>query len=168
MPEAKSSKSPKNRNRVAWSAPERKAIIERAITLHAENPSLFGLPLIREAMKVLPVNRKRRVITRTQVPWFEVEFADELRRRSTPSQATEAMLIDHAKDPYVPILRKTSEATQQYVDISMRFVQYDEEWRSNATAFYESLANSTKQILATLKLIEAKLSDCETSPKSNV
>lgn len=86
------------RNKVVWTEKEKSLIVCRAIEVQRERPDLAGLPLLRQAMGVLPATRRRKLIAVTQAPWFEVHLKEEILKRRTEN------LNDHNKE-VVAILR---------------------------------------------------------------
>ncbi len=94
------------RSKVFWSKPEQDAMIKRAVEIQKENPELSGLPLLRQAMLVLPVDRRRKIKSFSRVEWFEPALRAEVKRRSEAATVTQAIVIaPHEADPYVPILK---------------------------------------------------------------
>lgn len=84
MPKRKPTRRPTggpSTTKVFWSAAERMAIVSSAADIQAESPELAGLPLIRQAMMKLAADRRRKLDTMNQVPWFEKALRDEIRRR---------------------------------------------------------------------------------------
>lgn len=71
--------------RVTWTDYEKTKIIDRAAETLSSRPDLAGLPLLRAAMTVLPVTRRRKLIAVTQAPWFEPGLAKEIKMRRTSS-----------------------------------------------------------------------------------
>ena len=77
------------REKIVWSDAERAAIAARAVDLVAEDPKLTGLPLLRAALQVLPVERRRRLIALSQAPWFLPMVREEIVRRGCTEQESE-------------------------------------------------------------------------------
>jgi hypothetical protein len=77
-----------DRAKVFWSAAERLAIVRRAADLHAADPRLRGLALLRAAIEVLPSDRHRSLIALSQAPWFGGMLQDELGRRALEERVT--------------------------------------------------------------------------------
>jgi hypothetical protein len=61
----------KKPSRVFWTDAEKAVVLETAAELLAKRSDLSGLPLLREAMCSLPIDRRRKLIAVTQAPWFE-------------------------------------------------------------------------------------------------
>lgn len=72
--------------KVFWTEREKSLIVRRAIEVQRERPDLAGLPLLRQAMSVLPASRRRKLIAVTQAPWFEERIKDEIAKRQAESQ----------------------------------------------------------------------------------
>lgn len=71
--------------KVFWSLAEREQLIVQAIDLQRESPELAGLPLLRRAMYALPTARRRKLVTLSQVPWFEPGLLKETKSRDSLS-----------------------------------------------------------------------------------
>jgi hypothetical protein len=75
--------------KIIWSDAERAAIAARAVDIVAEQPKLTGLPLLRAALQVLPIERRRRLIALSQTPWFLPKVREEIARRGCTDQESE-------------------------------------------------------------------------------
>lgn len=64
--------SPGPRPRVSWTGREKITLIDRAHAIQGERPDLAGLSLLRAAIRTLPTDRRRRVVSLAQAPWFEL------------------------------------------------------------------------------------------------
>jgi len=110
-----------SQHRVSWSSEEKSKIIEHALTLRQARPDLAGLPLLRSAINVLPLNRRRKVISVSQVAWFEPWLADAVRcvelEKKLHEVAGRMAIVHHEDDPAVTILKSTNEATVKAVDM---------------------------------------------------
>jgi len=72
--------------KVFWSDPEKALVAKEAIDIQRSKPELSGLPLLRAAMRTLPMSRRRKITAMSQVKWFEDWVASENRRRSIQSE----------------------------------------------------------------------------------
>lgn len=57
-----------SKDKVIWSDDEKAKIVGRAVALRDGNPSLSGLPLLREAVKGLPVDRQASPVSLAKAP----------------------------------------------------------------------------------------------------
>lgn len=94
----KSNRTPKGHNRVFWTIEERRLIISAAVATQRNRPDLSGLPLLREAMRSLPADRKRQIISLSQVPWFEEGIQTEVLKRRSEE---DSVIVD----PLIPIAK---------------------------------------------------------------
>src|SRR5262249_7858803 len=53
----------------------------------------------------LPAGRRRKLIALSQVPWFEEAVQKESRHRAE-GETGEARIVEHEKDPYIPMMAK--------------------------------------------------------------
>jgi hypothetical protein len=83
--------------KVFWSDREKNQLAKLAAIIQAERPDLAGLALLRAAIKKLPLGRQRRVVSLTQVAWFEPAL--DLAVKARKAEAAE----DH---PHVPLLKE--------------------------------------------------------------
>ena len=66
--------------KVLWSDALKAQVTTKGIKLHLGNAELAGLSLLRAAIKALPVNRRRKVISLSQVEWFGSGIKSETSR----------------------------------------------------------------------------------------
>ena len=118
---------------------EKADLIDRAVDLQKERPDLSGLPLLREAMLVLPADRRRKLLTLNRADWFEPGVRLEVKRRHEAATAPIRIAI-HEEDPYVPFLKGTVKAA--------------EEWRSELS---DQLAQQSESLIAVTTLILREL-----------
>lgn len=132
------------KKRVYWTTEERASIVDAAISTQLERPDLSGLPLLRVAMRVLPLGRRRSVVALTQVPWFESEMKAEVARRRAESE--------RALDPVLPEMARTADeihAHRERVDL----------YCDQSEVFYEENLSLLNQVVAMLALVERGLRD---------
>lgn len=79
-------------------------MIVAAIDAQRMRPELSGLPLLRVAMKVLPPDRRRKLIAITQAIWFEKGCEEESHRR-LPSQGETSDIAFAIREVVAAILR---------------------------------------------------------------
>ncbi len=127
-------------SRIVWTASERATIGGVAAETQRERPELSGLPLLRVAMKSLPINRRRKLVAVTQAPWFEMGLSEESRRRTAAGTgaATRVVAVESAADPYMPILAATREATKRHADTIESICKTNEEWKASVMQFNET------------------------------
>ena len=94
-------------SRVIWTDREKAEMVSAVAELRTERADLSGLPLLREAMTSLPINRRRKLIAVTQAPWFERDLELERRRLEAKRLPTvnAVQVVTHEADPYAPLLR---------------------------------------------------------------
>ncbi len=96
---------------IHWTQPERDTIVQRAADLRAEDPSLAGLPLLRKALHVLPVDRRRgNIRSLAQVPWFEEGLKAVITERNKTAKAE--MKRQRAAKSALPVLKEIKAADE--------------------------------------------------------
>jgi hypothetical protein len=81
-----------NANKVYWTEDEKRTIVARAIEIRQTRLFDSSLHIFREAMKALPLSRRRRVRSIGEVPWFERILNEELAARSQVRVNEDAVL----------------------------------------------------------------------------
>jgi hypothetical protein len=95
-------------SKVRWSDAEKRLIVCNAADIQAARPDLAGLPLLRQAVKMLPASRRRDVGTLSRVEWFEPALRDEVRRRCDNKPPEPVTVVVAPDDPFLPVLRDTN------------------------------------------------------------
>jgi hypothetical protein len=108
MPNHNQPGRPKGKGRstkVFWNAAERAKLVSAAADIRADKPGLAGLPLIRQAMLTLPVDRRRDLSTLNRVAWFDEALRAEVRRRDQGTEAhPTAVKVVHSDEVLVSLL----------------------------------------------------------------
>lgn len=93
------------RTRTVWTSREKHDLVMRASSIQRTRPDLAGLSLLKAAMKSMPEARRRRIISLTQVPWFELglrceaEIAEAARAQSVEAELQKiGVKVDHIID----------------------------------------------------------------------
>ena len=102
--------------RIVWTETERRALANKAAALQADDPSMAGLPLLREAMKILPSDRRRRVQSMLQIPWWDRELASAVQSKVAPDCGV-----------YHPILSESLDTTKRHVDLMAEVIGFQRE-----------------------------------------
>ena len=146
-----------SQSRITWTSAEKSKVIARAVETQQKRPELSGLPLIRVAMQVLPVNRRRKLNAIAQVPWFEPALAEAVQRRTEGEKLdaipTKTLIHDHPDDPYTPIMSATRDAVKSHAATTETLVEASAEWRAGAMEFYKGTAQFNKKATALLELV---------------
>lgn len=110
----------RRRGKVFWTQKERERIAEEAARLQREDPGLAGLRLLTAAMKALPRERRRDIVTLRQVPFFESMLsllvkAKEAETKAKAGGPVETRLVPCKDDPHVPLLAEIAENQRRYI-----------------------------------------------------
>lgn len=84
----------RNNQKVFWTEAEKAMVVAQAVEIRQWKLPPSPLDLFREAQKVLPANRQRKVRTIAEVPWFEEMVNASLsERRSSQSKSDPALNV---------------------------------------------------------------------------
>lgn len=144
-------------SRITWTSAEKSKVIAQAVETQQKRPELAGLPLIRVAMQVLPVDRRRHLNAIAQVPWFDPALAEAVQRRTVGEKldaiTTKTLIQDHPGDPYTPYLSATRDAVKSQAATTETLVESSAEWRAGAMEFYKGTAEFNKTATALLEML---------------
>ena len=120
-------------SKVFWSSVEKALVISKALDTQGERPELSGLPLLREAMRSLPLARRRKIVTLVQVEWFELGINEENRRRAIqfkeskhdlfPLQSSWIEMHSDWKREQVDSMRRTEELLERLCESQQAIIQ---------------------------------------------
>jgi len=84
----------KPRGRVFWTDREKSDLIHRAESIQRMRPDLAGLPLLRAAIRSMPTNRRRNLVSLTQVPWFEERLQSRAKAVAEAKEGASEQTLD--------------------------------------------------------------------------
>lgn len=96
--------------RVAWSEEEKHRIVRNAVDIQRQRPELSGLSLIRAAIAMLPPHRRRKLISLSQVAWFDPYVETESRLREV--EGVTASQIEREARVTADVIREVTAAIQ--------------------------------------------------------
>lgn len=105
---------------VFWTHEEKRRLCGVALDIHEERPDLAGLSLLRAAVKTLPLDRQRRIVTLSQAEWFEAGMAAEAKLRAADQKQGH---------PTLPVLTSNAANTTKVVENTAASARTAEQWR---------------------------------------
>lgn len=116
-------------DKVYWTTAEKRQACCAALDIQASRPDLAGLPLLRAAIKTLPKDRQRRLVSLSQTGWFEEGMAVEAKLRAANAQSVDPTLsaLGHQQESTLKIEAHTHATAAQRVALEI----HHRDWRTD-------------------------------------